>query len=74
MSQERFFDDHAPGDLVSGVVVAIRPFGCFIEVAENVHALLHGSEADVWPEPGTQVQARILDLDPHLRRLSLALV
>lgn len=66
---EPFITAHANGDVLSGRVVSVVPFGVFVEVAAGIHGLLHGGDQT----EGTEVQVKILDVDPANRRLSLAL-
>ena len=63
---QQFVATHAAGDVVSGVVTAVKPFGSFVEI-EQVVGLAHGLS---WPE-GSTVSARILQIDVDNRRFSL---
>jgi small subunit ribosomal protein S1 len=67
-----FWARHAVGDAVSGTVVSLAPFGAFVELADDVHGLVHESEwHDQPPRPGDRVRAEILAMDADSRRLSL---
>lgn len=78
---EEFVSDHPVGETVQGRVVAVVPFGAFVEMASGVQGLIHisemGQEVD---EPGEvlavgdDVRVRVLALDRERQRLSLSLV
>jgi len=70
-----------PGDIVTGKVVSIRDFGVFVEVEEGIEGLIHVSDLS-WSyvrhprevvKVGDVVEARVLEVDPENRRLSLGL-
>lgn len=75
-------DRYPAGTIVSGPVVSKTDFGCFLEIESGLEGLVHSSGAMVGAEDtaalrkvdiGDEIQARVLDLDPEARRLSLAL-
>ena len=47
----------------------VVPFGAFVELAEGVHGLL----TDAKPAEGTEIQVRIVSIDPDRARMSLKL-
>ncbi len=69
------------GETIHGRVTKLVSFGAFVEVAEGVEGLIHISElAEHHVETpgevvrsGDEVDARIIDVDPKRRRLSLSL-
>lgn len=75
-------DRFAIGDVVEGTVRRLAPFGAFIELAPGVEGLAHISELS-WerriakPEDavavGDKVNARIKEIAPDTRRISLSL-
>ncbi|SDH38853.1 S1 RNA binding domain-containing protein [Lentzea fradiae] len=65
---------HPVGEVVSGPVVRIVPFGVMIRLPSGVEALLHRSEipAGTHLELGLEMRVRILSVNEALRRISLA--
>jgi small subunit ribosomal protein S1 len=69
------------GQLVSGPVTNVAPFGAFVQIEEAVEGLIHASELDVDPQaqprdllqPGQQVTAKIISLDKQRQRMGLSL-
>lgn len=58
---------------LSGTVTSVVPFGAFVRFDEGVDGLLHVTEwREGEPAVGSTVTVRVLALDPHLRRVSLA--
>jgi len=78
---QKFANSHALGDVVTGVVTKVVPFGAFVQVAEGTEGLVHISELSdahvELPEQiiqvGQEVQARVIDVDAERRRISLSL-
>lgn len=72
---------YIPGQLVSGVVTNVVDFGAFVRIEEGLEGLIHISElADgnfLHPrnvvDEGDTVTLRVLNIDPHNRRLGLSL-
>jgi small subunit ribosomal protein S1 len=62
------FEELNVGDVVTGEVSKVVPFGAFVRIADGADGLLHG-EAEV--QEGSSVRVRILALDHELRRASL---
>ncbi len=69
------------GSIVHGKVVRLFPFGAFVEIAPGVDALCHISQisnyrltkpGDVLNE-GMEVDARVLDVNPEARRISISI-
>jgi small subunit ribosomal protein S1 len=68
---QAFIAHHAVGDVLDGRVVSLVPFGAFVELAHEVHGLLHRSEWTGRPAPGEALRVEILAVDPASGRLSL---
>ena len=69
------------GQLVSGVVTGIQPYGVFLELEPGVVGLLHNSRLPAWPGinqtdlfwPGDHVIAVVDEMDVTQRRLNFSL-
>ncbi len=69
------------GQLVSGPVTNVAPFGAFVQIEEAVEGLIHASELDTDPQaqprdllqPGQIVTAKIISLDKQRQRMGLSL-
>ncbi len=69
------------GQLVTGPVTNVAPFGAFVQVEEAVEGLIHASELDTDPQtqprdllqPGQTVTAKIISLDKQRQRMGLSL-
>ena len=70
------------GDVVTGKVVRLAPFGAFVEVLPGIEGLVHLSELSyakrvMKPEeivvPGDVVTVMVKELDPDKRRISLSM-
>jgi small subunit ribosomal protein S1 len=69
------------GQLVTGPVTNVTPFGAFVQVEEAVEGLIHASELDADPQaqprdilqPGQIVTARVISLDRQRQRMGLSL-
>ncbi|WP_412542668.1 S1 RNA-binding domain-containing protein [Longispora sp. K20-0274] len=57
------------GDVLTGHVSAIVPFGVFVRISDDADGLLHG---ETQPQVGESVTVRILDIDVEKRRASLS--
>ena len=74
-------DKYAVGDVVTGKVVRIFPFGAFVEVEKGIDGLVHVSQiSHEWLEDptsaltnGQEVSAKILALDPAARKMTLSI-
>ena len=64
------FEELNVGDVVTGLVSKVVPFGVFVQIALDADGLLHG---ETGPQIGASVTVRILDIDRDKRRASLAL-
>jgi len=70
---------YAPGQIVTGVVTKIAPFGAFARIEDGIEGLIHQSELTPGTDPktvlheGAQLQLRILRIDAERRRLGLSL-
>jgi small subunit ribosomal protein S1 len=70
---------YTPGQVVSGVVTKIAPFGAFARIEDGIEGLIHMSELTPGMDPkanlheGQQLQLRILRIDAERRRLGLSL-
>jgi small subunit ribosomal protein S1 len=69
------------GQLVTGPVTNVTPFGAFVQIEEAVEGLIHASELNVDPQaqprdllqPGQTVTAKIISLDKQRQRMGLSL-
>jgi len=70
---------YTPGQVVTGTITRIAPFGAFARIEEGVEGLIHLSELLPGIDPktslyeGQSVQLRILRLDAERRRLALSM-
>ncbi|GAC1357590.1 MAG: hypothetical protein NVS2B12_01890 [Ktedonobacteraceae bacterium] len=70
---------YTPGQVVTGVVTKIAPFGAFARIEDGIEGLIHLSELTPGTDPksilheGAQLQLRILRIDAERRRLGLSL-
>jgi small subunit ribosomal protein S1 len=70
---------YAVGQLVTGTVTKIAPFGAFARIEDGVEGLIHLSELPAGTDPksvlyeGAQLQLRVLRIDAERRRLGLSL-
>ena len=70
---------YTPGQIVTGVVTKIAPFGAFARIEDGIEGLIHQSELTPGTDPkqvlheGAQLQLRILRIDAERRRLGLSL-
>ncbi len=78
---QQVLDSYSEGDVVEGKVTKVVTFGAFVEIMPGVEGLVHISELaqhhvenprEVVAQ-GDQVQAKIIEVDPDRRRLSLSL-
>jgi small subunit ribosomal protein S1 len=78
---QQVVDTYDQGDIVEGKVTKVVTFGAFIEVVPGVEGLVHISELaqhhvenprEVVAQ-GETVRAKIIEMDPERRRLSLSL-
>ncbi len=78
---EEFVKDHDVGDVVSGTVSSIKPFGFFVKLAEGVEGLVPLEEI-FWSrrrgnirnivKPGDVVDVEIIEVDREKRRILLS--
>lgn len=66
----RFAAAHGVGDLVSGEVVTVLPFGAFIRVDEGIDGLAPVSRWPAIPVAGTVLTVRIEAIDERRRRVA----
>src|SRR5579885_2315777 len=70
---------YTPGQVVTGVVTKIAPFGAFARIEDGIEGLIHQSELTPGMDPktslheGQQLQLRILRIEAERRRLGLSL-
>ncbi|MDZ4719065.1 MAG: S1 RNA-binding domain-containing protein [Roseiflexaceae bacterium] len=72
---------YALGQLVSGPVTNVAPFGAFVQIEDAVEGLIHASELDADPQtqprdllqPGQHITAKIISLDKQRQRMGLSL-
>jgi small subunit ribosomal protein S1 len=71
---------HQTGEIISGTVTKLVPFGAFVRVGEGIEGLVHISELSDQhvesPEEvvqvGEQVRVKVVDVDVSRRRISLS--
>jgi small subunit ribosomal protein S1 len=71
---------HQTGEIISGTVTKLVPFGAFVRVGEGIEGLVHISELSDQhvesPEQvvqvGEQVRVKVVDVDVSRRRISLS--
>jgi small subunit ribosomal protein S1 len=76
-----FARQNHPGDVVTGTVTKLVPFGAFVKVAEGIEGLVHISELAErhveLPEQvvslGQEVSVKVIDVDLDRRRISLSI-
>ncbi|MEY4166891.1 MAG: hypothetical protein RIR52_715 [Acidobacteriota bacterium] len=77
---ERFFNEHHPGDVVTGRITRFANFGAFVELEEGIEGLCHVSELsedhvekpeDVVKE-GQTLQFKILKMERESRKIGLS--
>ena len=74
-------EKYAVDMLVDGTVTRVVDFGAFVELEPGLEGLVHISELDSRRvrassdvvKPGQEVKARILEIDPEARRISLSI-
>jgi small subunit ribosomal protein S1 len=70
---------YTPGQIVTGTITKIAPFGAFARIEDGVEGLIHSSELTPGMDPrtslheGQELQLRILRIEPERRRLGLSL-
>jgi len=70
---------YTPGQVVTGTITKIAPFGAFARIEDGIEGLIHLSELMPGMDPksslheGQQLQLRILRIDADRRRLGLSL-
>ncbi len=70
---------YTPGQIVTGTITKIAPFGAFARIEDGIEGLIHLSELTPGMDPkqtlheGVQLQLRILRIDAERRRLGLSL-
>jgi small subunit ribosomal protein S1 len=77
---DRFFNEHRPGDLVTGKVTRFANFGAFVELEDGIEGLCHVSELSDQhvekPEDavkvGQQLQFKILKMDREAKKIGLS--
>jgi small subunit ribosomal protein S1 len=78
---KEFERKYRAGEVISGQVTKIVPFGAFVRVAQGIEGLVHISELSPVhvesPEEivqvGEQVQVKVIDVDVTRRRISLSM-
>jgi len=70
---------YTPGQVVTGVITKIAPFGAFARIEDGIEGLIHLSELPQGMDPktelheGMELPLRILRIDSERRRLGLSL-
>ncbi|MDY6786729.1 MAG: 30S ribosomal protein S1 [candidate division WOR-3 bacterium] len=76
------WDRFNEGDIVEGTVKKVAKFGAFVEIATGIEALLHISnvswdktdlEAEEEFNEGEEIEAKIINIDPIKKRISLGI-
>src|SRR5205814_6255587 len=78
---KEFERKYRAGEIVTGQVTQLVPFGAFVRVAQGIEGLVHISELSNThvesPEDivnvGDQVQVKVIDVDVSRRRISLSM-
>src|SRR6266498_4104237 len=78
---KEFERKYRAGEVISGQVTKIVPFGAFVRVAQGIEGLVHISELSTMhvesPEQivnvGDQVRVKVIDVDVPRRRISLSM-
>lgn len=70
---EKVKEKYSEGDVVSGEVARVTPFGAFIRLEEGIEGLVHVSETEGPLEPGEKVRAKIISFEPEEQRLGLSI-
>src|SRR5436305_4416559 len=78
---QEFATGHRVGELVYGRVTKLVPFGAFVQVGDGIEGLVHISEMAAHHveapaqvvTPGEELGAKIIDIDPDRRRISLSI-
>jgi predicted RNA-binding protein with RPS1 domain len=65
------FEELSVGDVLTGHVTGVAPFGVFVRIADDADGLLYGEDE---PQAGSSVTVRILEIDTVKRRASLVKV
>ncbi len=78
---EEYVKEHEVGEIVSGTVTSIKPFGFFVRLSEDVEGIVpieeifwsrkRGSIRSV-VKPGDVVDVEIIEVDPEKRRIVLS--
>lgn len=61
------------GDVVTGEVVKVAPFGAFVRLKPGLDGLVHVSETTGPLKIGEDIQAVIINVEPHSRRMGLSI-
>lgn len=70
---------YKPGQLVTGTITRIAPFGVFARIEDGLEGLVRISELPAWLHPlqnlheGQQLPLRILTVDPARHHMELSL-
>jgi len=72
---------YSVGQIVSGTITKVTPFGAFVQLDDDIHGLVHISELSLKPikdpaevaEVGDKKEFRILSIEPSDHRLGLSL-
>lgn len=70
---ERIAKKYPVGTKVKGKVTKITDFGAFVEIGSGVEGLIHVTETTGPLAEGDEVEARVLEVDPKKRKISLSL-
>lgn len=78
---DKALENYKPGMIIKGSVVRLAPFGAFVELEPGVEGLVHISQVSTKRvtkieevlNQGQEVDAKIIDIDPERKRISLSL-
>jgi small subunit ribosomal protein S1 len=78
---ESIDERYAIGQMVSGPVTNVAPFGAFVQIEDGVEGLIHASELAGEPQtqprdllqPGQTVTAKVISIDKQRQRMGLSL-
>ena len=71
---------YAQGQMVSGSITRVVPFGVFVRLEEGIEGFVPRAELPSWVNPlqnlheGQRLQLRVLELEPALHRMKLSLL
>lgn len=78
---EQFAEEHQPGELLTGIVTNTTDYGVFVQIADDVHGLVHVGDMTAFgvshPDhmfcQGDEVLVRIMDINVERERIRLSM-